>query len=56
MDKDGVSAGGRRFRKRCSCGREVTINFNGKDLCPKCYQEMLKILAMDEKRRVIEAV
>jgi len=56
MDTDRVLAGGRRFRKRCSCGQGVTINFNGEDLCPICYQEMLKILAMDEKRRVIEAI
>ena len=56
MDTHKVLSKGRRFRKRCSCGRGVTINFNGEDLCPICYQEMLKILAMDKKRIAIEAV
>ena len=42
--------------KKCGCGRRVTINFNGEALCPACYQRMLKILAMNEKQRVIKAV
>ena len=41
--------------KKCSCGRRVTINFNGEALCPSCYQRMLKILAMDEKHTVTKA-
>jgi len=51
IDMDRVLAGGQELRKRCRCGGEVTINFNGEDLCPKCYQGRMRMLPKDEKRR-----
>jgi len=35
-------------RKRCHCGGAATINFNGQDLCPRCYSERLRELAKAE--------
>lgn len=54
--KEMASRSGAHAPKRCGCGRRVTINFNGDDLCHACYQRMLKILAMDEEHKVIKVV